>query len=124
MKTKVVIQSNMSKFISKNQSVMDMALSNAATDIIRLSKMQVPHDTGNLQNTGKIKRLGVMKFEVSYNESGLAPYARRWEFTTPPHGFKKGRKSHYLSDPGDQITRQDNMAKLFIQAANRIGVRL
>lgn len=114
--TKVVDKS--ARFIPLNAMAIDRALNNAAVDIVRLSVAQVPHDTGTLQRSNRIKRIGLMKFEVSYN----TPYARRWEFETPPGGFKKGRKSRYLSDPGDLITRKANMVLLIHEAIRRIRV--
>lgn len=101
---------------------MDLALNNAAVDIIRISKTEVPHDTGNLQSSGYFTKNGLMQYEVGYNRSGQAPYARRWEFETPPGGFNKGRKSHYLSDPVKLITRAENMYHLFREAASRVHI--
>lgn len=119
------ITSKAAQFISKNAKAMDKSLNNAAVDILRLSKAQVPHATGNLQSSGLVKRKSLMHFEVSYNSTGVAPYARRWEYTTPAHGFKKtGRKKRYLRDPGDEITKPANMAKLFKEAANSLGAKL
>lgn len=122
----IKVSSHASVFISKNQQVMDKALNNVAINIVRLSKAQVPHDTGNLQNSNLLKRIKLCHFEVSYNESGIAPYARRWEFESPPGGggFKKGRKSHYLSDPAEQETTPDKMHKEFQLAAKDLGVRV
>jgi len=110
------------RFADQNAMAMDLALNNASVDILRLSKMQVPHDKGNLSSSGKYERKGLMSFFVSYNESGIAPYARRWEFETPKGGFKKGRKSRYLRDPAELIGSRANMTKLFKEAASRIRI--
>lgn len=97
---KVKITDNSSKFVIGNETVLDRVFANTAIDIIRLSKMQVPHLTGALQSSGKIVRKGIMSYEVFYN----TPYALRWEYETPPGGFKKGRKSRYLRDPAKHFT--------------------
>ena len=76
-----------------------LAVRAMANDIIRLSKMQVPLDTGRLQSTGKYTGSG-NHYVVSY----ATPYARRWHFE--PANFKHGRKTHYLSDPAAMVGRQ------------------
>ena len=86
-------------FIVKNADAMDRALGSMAMDIERLSKAQVPHDTGALQTSGRAKRVGFLKHKVEF----IKRYALRWEFETPPRGFKKGRKSRYLRDPAKLI---------------------
>lgn len=99
---KVTITDNSGRFIDANAQAIDRVLGVAAIDIERLSKMQVPHDTGRLQNTGYHNKLDLMKYRISYN----TPYARRWEFETPPGGFKQGRKSRYLRDPAELVASQ------------------
>lgn len=104
--------SKMAHFLGKSDATMDRAFGAMAIDIDRLSKMQVPHDKGGLQNSGEVKRLGLKKFQVAYNK----PYARRWEFETPRNGFKKGRKSRYLRDPAELIIKR---AHQYIKEASR-----
>jgi hypothetical protein len=102
--------SKLASFIGKHDAAVDRALATMSTDIERMSKMQVPHDTGKLQNSGSTRRLGFKKFRVEYN----TPYARRWEFETPSHGFKQGRKSRYLRDPAELVSSR---AKTYIKEA-------
>ncbi len=89
---------------------LDKVLANMASDIERRAKQQVPHRKGTLQNTGRTKRLGIMKHQISFGEAppASAPYARKWEYETPPHGFKKGRKTRYLRDSADAVTKNKN----------------
>lgn len=99
---KVTVTDNSGKFIDENAKAIDRVLGVAAIDIERLSKMQVPHDTGRLQSSGHHSKIGLMKYHISYN----TPYARRWEFETPPNGFREGRKSRYLRDPAELVASQ------------------
>src|SRR5438128_12456902 len=107
--------SRMAEFIGKSDAAMDMALATMAVDIERMSKMQVPHDTGALQNSGSIRRKGLKKYSVEYNK----PYARRWEYETPRHGFKQGRKSRYLRDPAEMVASR--ATDYFKRAAAQVG---
>lgn len=98
---KVTIVDKSDQFIAANRTMLDREFGIAAAEIERLSKMQVPQDTGRLQSTGYHERVAEMKFRIRYN----TPYARRWHFETPPGGFQHGRKSHYLSDPAQTVAR-------------------
>lgn len=82
------------KAIARSQ----LTLRAMANDIVRLSKMQVPIDTGRLQSSGHYTGGG-----KSYTISYATPYARRWHFEDA--NFQRGRKSHYLSDPAELIGR-------------------
>jgi hypothetical protein len=107
--------SKVAAFVGKNDAAMDMALAHMAIDLERASKMQVPHDKGGLQNSGSVRRMGFLDHRVEFNR----PYARRWEYETPRNGFKKGRKSRYLRDPGELISSK---AKTYYrEAAASIG---
>jgi len=95
------------EYKAKSVLALDKSIALMMLDIERRSKQQVPHDKGTLQNTGRVKRLGLMRHEIRFGEGPPADalYARRWEFETPPHGFKKGRKSRYLRDPAEAVLR-------------------
>jgi len=114
------VKSIVPAYVRGVEMVFDLVLNNTAVDIIRLSKEQVPHDTGILESSGNYRRKGIMKYEVAYNESGKAPYARRWEFETPKHGFKKGRKSRYLRDPAHQFARSEVLIPQLRMAASKL----
>ena len=110
------------KYKVKSILALDKTMATMMSDIERLSKGQVPHDIGTLQATGRIRRLGALKHEIRYGEAppANAPYARRWEFETPPHGFQKGRKSRYLRDPAEAILK--NKVKYFERAFSSIRI--
>lgn len=65
-----------------------------ANEAMRLSGFEVPHDTGELQNSGTVKKKGDLEYTVGYNK----PYAARLH-EHPEYRFQKGRKGKYLIDP-------------------------
>lgn len=71
-----------------------VAVNNVATEILRLSQFEVPHDTGRLQNSGHIEQEGNTSAIVGYN----TVYAARLH-ENPQFRFQKGRKGKYLEDP-------------------------
>lgn len=64
-----------------------------ASEILRLSSFEVPHDTGMLQNSGFVDDLGD-EAVVGYNKV----YAARLH-EHPEYQFQDGRKAKYLEDP-------------------------
>ena len=64
-----------------------------ATEVLRLSQFQVPHDTGALQNSGHTEEF-TDEYIVGYNKV----YAARLH-ENPQFRFQKGRKGKYLEDP-------------------------
>lgn len=62
-------------------------------EVLRKSQEQVPHDKGDLQNSGTVETIG-KDVVVGYHE----PYAARLH-EHPEYNFKKGRKGRYLTDP-------------------------
>jgi hypothetical protein len=69
------------------------AIHNVATEILRLSAFQVPHDKGTLQNSGSVQDLKDESV-VGYH----TPYAARLH-EHPEYAYQKGRKGKYLEDP-------------------------
>lgn len=69
------------------------ALGDMADELLRLSQMEVPHDTGQLQNSGHTEASGE-DYLVGYNKV----YAMRLH-EHPEYRFQKGRKGKYLEDP-------------------------
>ena len=106
----------------KSILALDKTMATMMSDIERRSKDQVPHDIGTLQNTGRIKRIKSLKHEIRFGEAppANAPYARRWEYETPPGGFQKGRKSRYLRDPAESVLK--NKVKYFERAFSSIRI--
>lgn len=92
-----VDKSSFEKRIKVLESAMEAAnkkgLSDVASEIMRLSSKEVPHDTGRLQNSGMVEpeKDG---FIVGYNKV----YAARLH-EHPEYHFQKGRKGKYLEDP-------------------------
>ena len=66
---------------------------NVATEILRLSGFEVPHDKGLLQNSGNVEDHSDHSI-VGYNKV----YAARLH-EHPEYRFQKGRKGKYLEDP-------------------------
>ena len=69
------------------------AVHDVATEILRLSSFEVPHDKGTLQNSGHTEDLPEESI-VGYN----TVYAARLH-EHPEYKFQKGRKGKYLEDP-------------------------
>jgi hypothetical protein len=99
--------SKVPQFLLENTNAVELALARMATDIERLASMQVPHDTGHLQSSIRPRKVAEGHFVVEVGKyPSFVPYARRWEFETPPGGFKKGRKSRYLRDSAENVVRR------------------
>lgn len=98
MSVSVKVINRIPQYQQKSKVAARLALRNMANDVIRLSKMQVPLDTGRLQSTGKFVGVSPDHITISY----ATPYARRWHFENA--NFKHGRKSHYLSDPAKLVS--------------------
>ncbi|WP_438979903.1 hypothetical protein [Polynucleobacter sp.] len=103
-KSSVVVIDNIPKEVQHSALAMARGLEDMVKDIILLSVMRVPHDTGALQRSAKPRRDGPFKYGITYGEEPNVPYARRWEFETPPGGFKQGRQSKYLRSSAHDVT--------------------
>jgi len=86
------------------------AIKDIATEILRLSQFEVPHDTGALQNSGHVEDNGAEQV-VGYNKV----YAARLH-ENPQYHFQKGRKGKYLEDP---IKNNVAIFTKFLEAAVR-----
>lgn len=76
-------------------------VSDVAAEILRLSQFEVPHDTGNLQNSGQIDPGNGLEQIVGYN-TVYAAYQHegiRADGTHPISQWQGGRKGKYLEDP-------------------------
>ena len=69
------------------------AVHDVASEILRLSQHEVPHKTGELQNSGSVKDQNDESL-VGYNKV----YAARLH-EHPEYRFNNGRKGKYLEDP-------------------------
>ncbi len=69
-------------------------VNDVASEILRLSMFEVPHDTGLLQSSGHIEPVKNDEVIVGYNKV----YAARLH-EHPEYRFQKGRKGKYLEDP-------------------------
>ena len=110
MSMKVTIKDNFPQYLVRSIAQSQVAVRNMANDVVRLSKMQVPLDTGRLQSTGRYTG-GGNHYIVSYS----TPYARRWHFENA--NFKHGRKTHYLSDPAKMV---GTVAATYFRAARAL----
>lgn len=69
-------------------------INDVASEILRLSTFEVPHDTGMLQASGHVEQEANDDVIVGYNKV----YAARLH-EHPEYHFQKGRKGKYLEDP-------------------------
>lgn len=84
------------------QEKVKKGVNDIATEILRLSQIEVPHDQGNLQNSGQIDP-GDDEFEqiVGYN-TVYAAYQHEGVRADGSHvvtHWQAGRKKKYLEDP-------------------------
>lgn len=84
--------------VKKLLGVQDKAQKSAAmaiaNEILRLSSFEVPHDKGELQNSGTVDPDFQGDVVVGYNKT----YAHRLH-EHPEYKFQKGRKGKFLEDP-------------------------
>lgn len=75
-------------------------VNDVASEILRLSEREVPHDIGLLQASGHVEPSKSDEVTVGYNKV----YAARLH-EHPEYMFQKGRKGKYLEDPIKNNTR-------------------
>lgn len=84
---------NMDKLSRRVESVKMRALNVVADELLRLSQLEVPFDSGHLLQSGNTEP-GNEEYLVGYN----TPYAAKMH-ENPQFRFKNGRKGKYLEDP-------------------------
>lgn len=86
------------KGVDKLNSEMSKAVlsgvNDIASEVLRLSSFEAPHDTGSLQTSGHVEPSNDVEVVVGYNKV----YAARLH-EHPEYRFQKGRKGKYLEDP-------------------------
>lgn len=87
-------QAGIKRLNKRADDVIQQTIDNIANEVLRLSQREVPHDTGQLQNTGHSQQAGHHDTIVGYNKV----YAARLH-EHPEYRFQKGRKGKYLEDP-------------------------
>lgn len=127
MANRVKIINNMKKFVKKDREAGDIAFERMAVDILRLSKVRVPHgDTGMLESSGRYRKLDTMKYVVEYGQEGPSKaYARFQEYGGDGNRIvrnytKSGSGKAFLRGPADEIIRN---AMHYITSAKK-GIRL
>lgn len=96
-------QKGMADLLGKVPENIKGAVHDVASEVLRLSQQEVPHDIGTLQNSGSVEDEDEQSI-VGYH----TPYAARLH-EHPEYRFNKGRKGKYLEDP------IKNNLQLFIQ---------
>lgn len=79
----------------------NVGVAEVATEILRLSQFEVPHDIGLLQNSGFVDPIGDGESVVGYNKE-YAAYQHEGRRSDGSHvvtHYQKGRKGKYLEDP-------------------------
>ena len=82
------------EFVVKFGKATDQGVRDVASEILRLSSFEVPHDKGLLQISGSVDDHDPKDVIVGYNKV----YAARLH-EHPEYIFQKGRKGKYLEDP-------------------------
>lgn len=100
-------QRRLGMFMGNAQKALASGLFGVGGEALRLSQREVPHDKGDLQNSGTVEQEG-QEVIVGYHR----PYAARLH-EHPEYHFQKGRKGKYLEDPIRQ-----NAQELGIVAVN------
>lgn len=86
-------QAKLGQFLQKAIDGKNKAIRNIASEVLRLSQFEVPHNIGTLQNSGFVQD-DVDSAIVGYN----TVYAARLH-ENPQFNFRNGRKGKYLEDP-------------------------
>ena len=81
---------------------LERGLAEMATDIDTRAKVLAPKDTRALVNSGRIKRLSAVAYQISFGSSQV-PYARRRHFENKKNPQTLG----YLSRAADAVARSD-----------------
>lgn len=81
------------RFVEAGVRAISKGIKDVASEVLRLSQFEVPHDTGMLQNSGHTQDYSDYSL-VGYNKV----YAARLH-EHPEYRFQKGRKGKYLEDP-------------------------
>lgn len=120
-----VFTSRLVETVGKVNAAMDLGIGTMGIDMLRLVKIQAPHDKGGLANRATLRRRGLKKYRIIVDIA----YARRWEFNEDivdrlgrhfgPATFKQGKKSRYVRDPAQLIARQ--APRYLRDAANTVG---
>ena len=92
-------QNKLGQFLTKVMDGKNRAVRNIASEVLRISQFQVPHNIGTLQNSGFVQD-GTDEAIVGYNTQ----YAARLH-EHPEYRFQKGRKGKYVEDPIKQNMR-------------------
>lgn len=87
------LEAGLSRLEKTMDSAQRRAVKDVATEILRLSQFEVPHDIGTLQTSGHVEDEGDDSI-VGYN----TVYASRLH-EHPEYRFQKGRKGKYLENP-------------------------
>lgn len=86
-------QEGIKSLLERVPRTFQQAIHDVASEILRLSSFEVPHDTGMLQASGHVEDAKEESI-VGYNKV----YAARLH-EHPEYRFQKGRKGKYLEDP-------------------------
>ena len=97
MGRRVTVTSRMSEVVAEERDRMDGALGAWAADTHNVAQRKAPHDTGALQNSGRIERHEQLDWSVSFGNRQV-PYARRRHF----ENMLNPQTLRYLERAGDQ----------------------
>ena len=111
------IKDNTQKYLRNSDIGLDKALAAMASDIERMSKLQVPRLHGQLRASGYARRVDYLVYQVIYNKE-YAAYQHEGSRADGSHIIKKhtkaGSKTHFLIDPANEILKKrDDYIKRF-----------
>lgn len=114
--SKVTVIDKLPLFGSHNDKIMDAALAEMSTDIIRLARPSTPYFQGLLRASARFQRIRAKKYKTGYYKE----YARRLEFGDGFAFKTAGTKAHYLRDAGRQVAMN---AKNYLLKHGQRGLR-
>jgi hypothetical protein len=79
------------------------ALLTVGKEILAAAKEEVPEDSGDLRDSGRVTKSRKGAATPSALISFRSQYAKRWHENPEGVVFKRGRKKAYLRDPFDRI---------------------
>lgn len=97
---RVRFTSRIKQWTAQTEGKLDLAVLEMATDTDRVAKMLAPVDTRALVNSGRIQKLGIAHYAVTFGSSQV-PYARRRHYENKLHPGTL----RYLERAGDSTSR-------------------
>lgn len=105
------VEKKLGELAKQSEQIAKIAANDAATEILRISQIIVPHNIGTLQNSGHVETESDGYAILGYN----TVYAARLH-EHPEYRFRNGRQGKYLENP-----IKENTAEILLIIGERIS---